>query len=89
MKIKTFLIASTMLCLLPSCSTKRSDLTYFKDIDSFSQSFVVSPDDYVTTIQPDDELMITVNSHANPIVSSTYNLPQSNPAHVKDGASIQ
>ncbi|MDE6396109.1 MAG: polysaccharide export protein, partial [Muribaculaceae bacterium] len=30
-----------------------------------------------------------VNSPANPIVSSTYNLPQSNPAHVKDGASIQ
>ena len=89
MKLKSLTVASLALCLLSSCSTKPSKLVYFKDIDTTTPAVVIAPESYITTIQPDDELLITVNTPANPIVSSSFNLPQTNPAPAKEGASLQ
>ncbi len=68
-------VAVTTLC---SCTTKRTPLTYFTDIDSLS-AVTFSPDQYLPKIEPDDELYILVSSES-PAATAAYNLPLSNPA---------
>lgn len=89
MKIKPFIFGAILACILPACTSKRTDLTYFKDIDSLKPAVTINVADYETVIRPDDELFITVNSTSNPLVTTIYNLPQANPAQVKDGATTQ
>lgn len=89
MNIKQFVLCSSAVVLLTACSTQRSDLTYFKDIDSLRTEINIPVGSYQTTIRPADELFITVNSTTNPLVTAPYNLPQTNPAPAEDGASLQ
>lgn len=63
---------------LCSCSTQRSPLTYFENIDSVK---VVSFNeaDYMPKVEPDDELYVLITS-SQPEATAAYNLPLSNPA---------
>lgn len=83
MKIKTLTrfmsicaLAATMA--MQSCSTKRSPLPYFTNVDSVTTE-MVSPQDYQPRIEPDDELYIMVYSESAG-ATAYYNLPFSNPA---------
>lgn len=78
MKIKYIGLAFLAAAALCSCSTKRTPLTYFTDIDSVSEVNFV-PDSYLPRIEPDDELFILVSSEY-PEATAAYNLPLSNPA---------
>ncbi len=62
-----------------SCSSHKNNLTYFMDLQD---SGTIPADSYLPKIQPDDELVITVNSE-QPLASAPYVLPLYNPA-VKD-----
>lgn len=85
MNIRTLLrntvIAATVMLAASSCSTKRSPLPYFNDIDSLivNQTVVESVNGYSSKIQPDDELYIMVTSF-NAAATAPYNLPMTNPA---------
>lgn len=78
MNLKPAVIAILSLCLLASCSTKRSPLTYFEDISDVYEQMAPT-DNYSLRIQPDDELFIAVLS-LSPEASAIYNLPYANPA---------
>ena len=67
--------------LLSSCTTtKDNPLAYFTNLpNADSGSFPVTENDYLLTIQPDDELVIAVTSAA-PEATANYNLPMDNPA---------
>jgi len=78
MKIRPYHILLLLaISLLTSCSTKQTVLPYFTDLDQ--PEGVVEKMEYSPEIQPDDELMITVNSSV-PEATAHYNLPLSNPA---------
>lgn len=80
MKFKTLMrsiLAVALAAGLASCSSQRSSLTYFKDIDTTGQVFQ-SETSYNPVIQPDDELYITVSAF-NEWAATSYNLPLSNP----------
>lgn len=77
MKIK---IVAAMLILvtgLSSCSTKRSPLPYFTDIQENTVA-TFSESDYMPKIEPDDELYVLISS-TSPEATAAYNLPLSNP----------
>ena len=61
--------------LMSACSTSRSSLTYFEDIDSRIAQFDTDTADLV--IAPHDELMISVTSFV-PEATAQYNLPPTN-----------
>lgn len=61
--------------LMSACSTSRSSLTYFEDIDSRIAQFKTDTADLV--IAPHDELMISVTSFV-PEATAQYNLPPTN-----------
>ncbi|MDE5810497.1 MAG: polysaccharide biosynthesis/export family protein [Muribaculaceae bacterium] len=61
--------------LMSACSTSRSSLTYFEDIDSRIAQFETDTADLV--IAPHDELMISVTSFV-PEATVQYNLPPTN-----------
>lgn len=61
--------------LMSACSTSRSSLTYFEDIDSRIAQFETDTADLV--IAPHDELMISVTSFV-PEATAQYNLPPTN-----------
>jgi polysaccharide export outer membrane protein len=65
-----------------SCSTSRSNLAYFEDIQNNSSIQSIT-NDYVVSILPDDELFITVTSE-QPAASAAFNLPMVNPAYSGD-----
>lgn len=69
-----------------SCSTHRSPLPYFTDIDSLvvTKTVMESPVAYAPKIQPDDELYIMVTSFNN-AATGAYNLPMTNPATAQMG----
>lgn len=71
------------MAVLASCTTKRSPLTYFEDIE---QSFVIDAPTsaYSPKIAPDDELLITVASEDSR-ATAAYNLPMENPASLAVG----
>lgn len=70
----SFLVAAV---LLVSCSSKQTVLPYFTDLQY--PEGVIETMEYSPDIQPDDELLITVNSSV-PEATAHYNLPLSNPA---------
>jgi len=75
------LITLVISCLLMSCSsTKENNLAYFKNLGmTDSGTLPKSTNAYPIRIQPDDELVISVNS-AVPQATAAYNLPMDNPA---------
>jgi polysaccharide export outer membrane protein len=78
MKLKPFIIATFVAAIVSSCSTNRSNLTYFEDVDS-SFNVSVNTTNYSPKITVDDELYIMVNS-LSPAASAQYNLPLTNMA---------
>ena len=78
MKLRQVVIALCATAILCSCSTKRTPLTYFTDIDTASEA-TFAPDSYMPKIEADDELYILVSSES-PQATAAYNLPLSNPA---------
>lgn len=77
MNLKSVAVSVAGLMLVASCSTSKTDLPYFKDIDTAKLQNLLQ--DYLPTIKPDDELLITINSSV-PKATAHYNLPLSNPA---------
>ncbi|MDE6642863.1 MAG: polysaccharide biosynthesis/export family protein [Muribaculaceae bacterium] len=61
--------------LMSACSTSRSSLTYFEDIDSRIAEFQIDTANLI--IAPHDELMISVTSFV-PEATAQYNLPPTN-----------
>ncbi len=74
-KFSSTIFASACI-LLASCSSNRTPLTYFEDIDT-SVSTPIS--DYRVKVEPGDELFVSVNSEY-PDVTARYNVAQVNPA---------
>lgn len=58
------------------CSSKKTVLPYFQDLPSEG---MLEPMAYLPTIQPDDQLQISVSS-ADPTLTAMFNLPEVNPA---------
>ena len=79
MRLTHIVVAAVATAAMASCSTPRTPLTYFTDIDSVGLNATVAQGEYLTRIVPDDELLITVTSQ-NPEATAVYNLPLSNPA---------
>ena len=67
-----------LLCVLSSCSSSKTSLSYFEDLKQYEEGSMVSGD-YNVKIIPDDELFITVTSMV-PEATAGYNMPLSNPA---------
>ncbi len=63
--------------MLMGCSSHKTVLPYFTDLQATEG--VIETMEYTPDIQPDDELMITINS-SSPEATAHYNLPLSNPA---------
>jgi polysaccharide export outer membrane protein len=82
MKLKSLMIAACAATIVTSCSTSRSNLSYFDDIKS-SYEVAVNTTDYSPKIAVDDELYILVTSLA-PEASAQYNLLLTNPATSAD-----
>lgn len=64
------------------CSSGRQ-LSYFDDIEAYTEGTMGAIGDYQVKIKPDDELLISVNS-VNAKASADYNLPLVNPATASD-----
>jgi len=80
--MKTRVLLTLMVaCLLMACSsTKDNNLAYFKSLgDAPSGTLPQGSGSYPIRIQPDDELVISVNS-AVPQATAAYNVPLDNPA---------
>ncbi len=71
--------ALSVMLLASSCSSPKTVLPYFTDISDVKEGTLPKAD-YLPTIEPDDELYITVNS-VNPSATAIYNLPLANPAY--------
>lgn len=78
MKFKTLAMSLLAVIALASCSSKKTVLPYFTDLDGRT-SGTLPKMDYMPVIEPDDELVISVTS-PNPEATAIYNLPFSNPA---------
>ncbi|MDE6854738.1 MAG: polysaccharide biosynthesis/export family protein [Muribaculaceae bacterium] len=63
---------------LASCSSSKTLLPYFTDLEE-SATGTLPVMDYLPTVQPDDELLISVSSPV-PEAAVQYNLPFTNPA---------
>lgn len=80
MKSKLFITVVSAVLLMSCSTTKDNGLVYFKNIpDTPSGTLPSTPGNYSLTIQPDDELVISVTS-ASPEATAIYNLPMDNPA---------
>lgn len=66
-------LAAFAVLILDSCATKRTELGYFKDIESI-KSGIFGSTDYTLKVVPDDHLNITVTS-LDPQATLVYNLP--------------
>lgn len=78
MKILTPLLLTALCLLLASCSSSKTTLPYFVDLQS-QPTGELPLLEYIPTIQPDDELMITVTSKS-PAATEEFNIPFVNPA---------
>ena len=78
MNLKTIALAAAVSLLAVSCSSKKQTLPYFDDISTVATGEFPAMQ-YLTTIQPDDELYINVSSE-HPAATVAYNLPFTNPA---------
>ncbi len=77
MNLKSLLLASIVSISLASCSSSKTQLPYFEDITADTQSMPALS--YLSTIAPDDELIINVNS-VQPEAAEPFNMPYANPA---------
>lgn len=75
MNFKNILSAVALSLLLASCSSPKTALPYFSDLTSTSGDLPAMP--YLSTIEPDDELVITVQS-TDARATAQYNMPFSN-----------
>lgn len=66
-------IALGALLMFSSCASKRTDLRYFRDIETI-QSGTMGTTDYTLKVVPDDRLNISVTS-IDPDATMIYNLP--------------
>lgn len=78
MKVKALISSIFIVIVLSSCSSNRTVLPYFTDISTVKEG-TLPGDVYLSKIQPDDELFISVTS-ASPEATALYNLPLNNPA---------
>lgn len=78
MKIKTLAIIGAALLCMSSCNSSKTVLPYFTDIVEVQES-VLPGMEYLATIQPSDELFISVQSE-QPLATAAYQLPLINPA---------
>lgn len=83
--ISTFIISCVASALITGCSTGRA-LSYFDNIEEYDSGTIGTLPDYQIRIEPDDELIITVNS-LDPKATADYNLPMANPATNAEAAS--
>lgn len=74
--LQTFLLTIVLTALLASCSSSKTMLPYFTDLSAQREGTIPSAD-YLPTIQPDDELVITVTSEY-PAATTIYNLMAEN-----------
>lgn len=84
MKFKALLIGLVGVGLLSACKSPVNNLGYFQDIDSLTTQISVAPQQYMSIVQPDDELFISVNSQ-DPGASAMFNMPAVNPATADKG----
>ncbi len=78
MNIKSLAALAIGAILLSSCSSTKTVLPLFTDISEVQEG-TIGKLDYAVSIQPDDELYISVLS-SYPDATAHYNLPLSNPA---------
>lgn len=84
MKFKALLIGAFGIGLLSACKTPVNNLGYFQDIDSLTTQIYIEPKQYMSIVQPDDELFISVNSQ-DPGATAMFNMPSVNPATANKG----
>lgn len=77
MNKQLFLLISLLTIILSSCKTKH-DLTYFEDLVN-SQAGELATFDYTYRLEPENTLIITVNSTV-PEATAMFNMPYTNPA---------
>lgn len=82
MNIKTIVFALSAAAMMASCSTQRSPLPYFQDIDN-APAVVLDATAYQPLIEPTDELYVLITS-STPSATGDFNLPVSNPATASD-----
>lgn len=70
--------AGLALALATSCSAPKPNLKIFDDLSTKTEG-TIPLQQYKITIQPQDELLISVTS-TDPTATAQYNLPLSNPA---------
>lgn len=76
-KIHLLTLFAAVLLLAAGCSSKRTALPYFQDLTAVEGQLATMP--YQSTIQPDDELQISITS-SDPSATSIFNQPEINPA---------
>lgn len=81
MKIKA-LIAGLGILMMASCSSHKTTLPYFTDIQSIQQGSLDQLN-YLPTVQPDDELLVSVSS-VNPTAVVPYSMTLGNTAYRDD-----
>lgn len=81
MKFHSVLASLILLLAITSCSSNKSALPYFKDLPG--NEGVLETISYIPTIQPDDELFISVSAF-NMAAVAAYQTPLSNPAARED-----
>lgn len=75
MNFKTMICSAAIALALASCSSSKTALPYFSDLPSTSGDLPAMP--YLSTIEPDDELVITVQS-GDVRATAQYNQPFGN-----------
>ena len=80
MKLRTLVMTAFGAMLLASCSTSKTQLPYFTDIQDVAPDGYIESMEYMPTIKLDDELLITITSTNYPEATAQYNVPLTNPA---------
>ena len=81
MKNLTPLLVALIALMLTSCSSTKTVLPYFTDLEATTGELPAMQ--YQPTIQPNDELLISVTSQS-PAATAYFNLPLNNPAKSDD-----
>ncbi|MBD5238872.1 MAG: polysaccharide export protein [Bacteroidales bacterium] len=77
MKLKNIVIGlAAMTLTLASCSSGKTQLPYFKDLDV--ESYNIPVGDFAVKIVPDDELLINVSAE-DPLAVEAYTVPYQHP----------
>lgn len=69
-----------------SCSSHRESLTYFENLEDFSDTNGIGSNEYAVRVVPDDELKIVITSQIQE-ATAPYNLPLANYATVTEVSS--